>query len=195
MADTEGREWDPLPLNTAVELFRPAQFRWWISGGIALELHLGQSWRTHHDTDIGVCGEDVGRVVELLESWDFRVANDGKLQRWNAVDRRPRGNNLWCRASTNLDWQLDVTIGDGDRHRWIYRRDAAVSLPWNEAVLHSSDAVPYLAPQLQLLFKSKSIRPKDQIDAEHVIPRLDRDRLAWLAVHLPSAHPWQRILH
>lgn len=37
----------------------------------------GRSWRTHHDTDIGVCRQDLVPVAELLEDWDVRVTYDG----------------------------------------------------------------------------------------------------------------------
>ncbi len=42
--------------------------------------HLGRFWRTHHDTDIGVCRQDLVLVAELLEDWDFLVTYEGELQ-------------------------------------------------------------------------------------------------------------------
>jgi lincosamide nucleotidyltransferase A/C/D/E len=61
-------------------------------------------------------------------------------------------------------------------------------------VLHSPDGVPYLAPALQLLFKSKDVRPKDQLDAEEVIPVLDPGALALLDVRLPGDHEWRTLV-
>ena len=46
---------------------------------------------------------------------------------------------------------LDVTIGEGSDENWICRRDPSVVVPWDLAVLRSSEGVPYLAPELQLL--------------------------------------------
>lgn len=37
------------------------------------------------------------------------------------------------------------------------------------AVLRSAAGIPYLAPELQLLYKSKGLRPKDDVDAAEVI--------------------------
>ncbi len=45
-------------------------------------------------------------------------------------------------------------------------------------MLVTTDGVPYLAPELQMLFKSTAIRPKDDLDAAPVIPRLDPGRRA-----------------
>ncbi|MET0421586.1 MAG: hypothetical protein ABW073_07755 [Acidimicrobiia bacterium] len=37
---------DPLTLDEVVSVFAPASFRWWITGGQALDLHLGRTWRS-----------------------------------------------------------------------------------------------------------------------------------------------------
>jgi hypothetical protein len=58
-------------------------------------------------------------------------------------------------------------------------------------VLYTAKTVPDLAPELQLLFKSKDPSEKDELDAREVISEPDarrRDRLSRL---LPSNHPWQ----
>jgi hypothetical protein len=77
--------------------------------------------------------------------------------------------------------------------QWIYRRDPLIRRPWSLALLRRG-RLRYLAPELQLLFKSKHVRPKDQIDAEVVIPELEPDRLAFLRAALPDDHRWQRLL-
>ncbi|MCP4222887.1 MAG: hypothetical protein GY773_06050 [Actinomycetia bacterium] len=59
------------------------------------------------------------------------------------------------------------------------------------AVLATGDNIPYLAPELQVLFKS--IRPKNDVDANAVIPRLEPERRIWLCDQLPSDHRWQRL--
>jgi lincosamide nucleotidyltransferase A/C/D/E len=54
--------------------------------------------------------------------------------------------------------------------------------------------VPYLAPDLQLLFKSKDLRPKDGVDAAEVIPSLGGGGLALLRAQLPPDHPWNPLV-
>ena len=46
-------------------------------------------------------------------------------------------------------------------------------------------------PQVQLLFKSRHLRPKDDRDAGEVIPALDDGAREWLAGRLPAEHPWR----
>ena len=86
---------------------------------------------------------------------------------------------------------LDVTIGEGNDDVWIYRRDPSVCVRWDDAVLRSEGAIPYLAPELQLLCKSKNVRPKDDVDAAEVIPALSEARRLRLRQLLPDDHPWQ----
>ena len=58
MADGSLGTWQPLALGEVVRLFMEFTARWWISGGHALELHLGRSWREHEDSDVGVLRQD-----------------------------------------------------------------------------------------------------------------------------------------
>lgn len=83
-----------------------------------------------------------------------------------------------------------MTVGAGTDEEWIYRREPSLRRPWDEAVLSSRSGVPYLAPELQLLFKSKDVRPKDQLDAEVVVPTLSESQRALLESWLPPDHPW-----
>jgi hypothetical protein len=196
MAAPEFGPWRPLSVESVVETFTPAPFRWWISGGYALELHLQRSWRRHEDTDVGVVRSDLSDLYELLGDWSVQVAAAGQLRPWRGeplgVDQHQ--NNLWCRRTAEGPWVLDITIGEGSDETWIYRRDRSVQVPWDVAVLRSADGIPYLAPELQLLYKSKGVRPKDDLDAAEVIPTLDARRRGFLASVLAPGHAWHRLL-
>jgi hypothetical protein len=188
--------WDPLSVTDTVERFGPAKFRWWISGGRALELHVGRSWRDHDDTDVGVPRRDVAGVRMVLDGWDIHVAAAGRLDPWRGQELRPdlHQNNLWCRRHPTGPWCLDVTIAEGDSEAWVYRRDPRIRIQWGQAVLRTTGGVPYLAPELQLLFKSKDPRPKDDVDARQVIPELGGRQRRRLARLLPENHRWQQLL-
>ena len=101
---------------------------------------------------------------------------------------------MWCRLNADGPWVLDVTISEGSDDNWIYRRDPTIHVPWDMAVLRTAEGIPYLAPELQLLYKSKGMRSKDDIDAAEVIPSLDARRRELLSRLLDSNHPWQRRL-
>jgi hypothetical protein len=88
----------------------------------------------------------------------------------------------------------DIAVGDGDDSGWVYRRDPGIRRPWDEVLLRTPSGVPYLAPEIQLLFKSKGLRAKDNRDAEMVIPVMSKDRRNWLCERLPPNHAWRNLL-
>jgi hypothetical protein len=195
-AASELGEWRAMPLDEAKALLAGLPVDWWISGGHALELYVGASWRDHDDLDVSLLRADAGALTAHLPGWEVHVAADGRLRLWDGapllVSRNE--NNLWCRPGPGEPWALDVTIGDGDGDEWIFRRDHRVRFPWPEAVLAAPDGTRYLAPELQLLFKSRALRPKDDEDAARVIPLLGADRRRRLGGLLPATHPWQERL-
>jgi len=161
-----------------------------------LELHFGRSWRPHDDTDVSFLRADAPAVLELLVGWDIQVAAAGVLSPWSGrpLDALMHENNLWARPSPDSPWALDMTISDGDNDRWIYRRNRAITRAWDQAVLREPvGKVPYLAPELQLLFKSVNVRAKDQVDADEVIPNLPPDRASLLFDALPNGHEWRQL--
>lgn len=174
-------------------LFADAPIRWWISGGYALESHVGRSWRLHRDIDVGVVRSDAPLVARVLAGWDLRVAASGALSRWEGRELVDGENNIWARRHPDSPWQIDLTICDGTATHWVYRRDPTFQLPWIDAVLTTAHGVPYLAPELQLLFKSKDPRPKDNADVQVVIPLLGPRALALLDVRL-RGHPWRSLV-
>ena len=188
--------WNPLDLTEIVRLFEACPARWWVSGGVALELHLGRSWRAHQDSDVSILRSDTSVLRDVLVGWDIEVAASGELTPWDGSmpSVLANQNNMWCREAEDQPWCLDVTISDGDQDCWIYRRDRDLRVPWEEALLRSERGIPYLAPDLQLLFKSKNNRPKDDHDAAEVIPLLDPARQLRLRDLLPPDHPWQVLI-
>jgi hypothetical protein len=196
MSAPELGPWEPLGLDCVVETFSSAPFRWWVSGGHALDLHLGRTWREHEDTDVGVVRSDVPELSALVSHWDVYVAAAGQLTPWRGEPLKSarQQNNLWCRLTGDGPWVLDVGIGEGSDDCWIYRRDLSVQVPWAMAVLRTAEGIPYLAPELQLLYKSKGLRRKDDVDAAEVIPSLDARQRSLLSRSLAPSHPWQRLL-
>ena len=78
---------------------------------------------------------------------------------------------------------------DGD---WVFRRDARVRRPLGACVWRK-DGIPYFAPELQLLFKSKGPRPRDEVDFEAALPLLHDVQRRWLlgAISLTDPdNPW-----
>ena len=188
--------WAPLSIDAVASVFATASFTWFVAGGHALELAVGRSWREHADVDVGVRRDQLIAVhAHLSRDWDLHVAAAGELTQWRGgsltADRHQ--NNIWARSGPGEPWRFDVIVGAGTDAAWRSRRDPSIEVPWPVAVRRDRD-VPYLAPHLQLLMKSKDVRPKDDLDARVVIPQLGEHARTWLAQHLDAAHTWQGLL-
>lgn len=72
------------------------------------------------------------------------------------------------------------------------RRAPHIRRPLSSIVRRSSSGAPYLAPEIQLLYKTRSARSRDQHDFDAVIPSLDEAACLWLRSALLRADPGHR---
>ena len=195
MADSLG-EWEPLSVAEVAGLLAGVQAPWWIAGGWAIDLFVGEPGRAHGDIDVLVLRRDLGRVQEHLRGWDLHAADPpGVLRPWRNGEQLPATvHDIWCRPSAASPWALQLMVDDTDGDDWVYRRDARVRRPVSTLAgpASTSDRL-VLAPEVQLLYKSARPRPKDVDDRRRCLPVLDPDRRAWLRNALTlvdPAHAW-----
>lgn len=167
---------------------------WWVAGGWALDLFVG-SGREHDDVDIVVLRDDQHLIREQLPGWDVQIAHDGRLEPWPLGDRveLPR-NGFWARPDPNEPWRLQFLLEQHEGNVWCYRRDPSIRLPLEQIGLNSDSGVPYLRPELVLLYKSRLDRDRDTVDFERTLPRLDEWARRRLASWLPPDHEWRGAL-
>lgn len=163
---------------------------WWIAGGWALDLFLGNQSRPHKDLDIGVLRRDVLEVLSALSSWEFFEAKGGVLTRLHAGET-PRADvhSLWCRPVDTTLWTLQLMLDECEDERWVFRRQPQIQRSLATTVRRSSEGMPYLAPEIQLLYKTRAVRAQDQADFDRVAPRLDAAARAWLQDALARTDP------
>jgi hypothetical protein len=75
---------------------------------------------------------------------------------------------------------------------WICRQDASIRFPYDEIIQRTHDGIPYLTPELVLLFKAKHARQKDQADFDATLPRLTAAQRRTLGEFLTRVHPGHR---
>src|SRR5262249_28179296 len=102
-------------------------------------------------------------------------------------------HQTWLRDPATDNYLLDVFREPHDGDTWIYRRDERIRLPYSQIIHHTQDSIPYLAPELVLLFKAKLDRQKDQADFDKTVPHMaqaQRDTLAELLARAHPGHHW-----
>lgn len=157
--------------------------RWGIAGGWALDLFLGRETRPHHDVDVAVLRRDLTALRGALPRWTWTRAVRGRpgerrdLAAGELVE--PPDHEVYA-TSPDGATRLEILLNDAAGDVWVYRRDPRVTLALRQTFLRSAGGVPYLAPEIVLLFKSKRPRPIDRADRDLVLPHLGARRRAWL---------------
>lgn len=190
------KPWNPLTVEQATVEFASATFPWWIAGGHAIELALGKSIRSHSDLDVLVLRQDHVQARELLYDWDCWVADPpGVLRPW------PLGQSLdgavhdvWCRKTSNDDWRFQVMLDESVDGGWQSRRDERVTASIDDITWKAESGVSFLAPHVQLFYKAKNTREKDQADFDAVIDAEVEMDCGWLRNAISQTygpqHPW-----
>lgn len=128
----------------------------------------------------------------MLVGFDWDVAGGGRLWPYTEVCDHAGLHQTWCRDPSTGRYHLDVFREPHDGDQWVCRRDLSITLPYRE-LIGFRDGIPYLIPEVALLFKAHRAAPKDEIDFRRVAPRLaDEARIRlidWLTRLYPD-HSW-----
>jgi hypothetical protein len=189
----DGPPWDAWRPPEVAERLRGVDVPWCVAAGWALDLFRGATTREHEDLEIAVPSGGFGQVRAALAEFDVEVIGSGR--RW-PLDS-PAFNVMtqtWVREPGGGVYRLDIFREPHDGDTWICRRDPSIRLPYDQIIVTSPDGIPYLVPEIVLLFKARHARPKDDADFAGALPLLDPARRAWLVAALTRAHPGHRWL-
>ncbi|ABW14995.1 hypothetical protein Franean1_5644 [Parafrankia sp. EAN1pec] len=195
-ADSPLGHWEPASLTETASIFAAFPAPWWIAGGYAIELAVGHQFRGHSDIDVAVLRRDQLAVQRVLAGWEWWAADPpGTLRRWEPGETLPSGiHDIWCRQTPDGPWRIQVMLEEAAGTDWVSRRDPRIRRPVSALGNAGPTGIPYIAPEVQLLYKSQASRPKDETDFAAVLPLLATDRRRWLSDALAATHPWQRRL-
>jgi hypothetical protein len=166
---------------------------WYVAAGWALDLFRGEQTRGHHDIEIGVPAGRFAEIRERLAEFTFDAVDTGRIWESASPQVLSATRQTWLREPATGRYLLDVFREPHDGERWICRRDETIRLPYAEIIRHTPDRIPYLTPELVLLFKAKAVRPKDQADFDGALPLLthtQRETLSGLLTRVHPGHAW-----
>jgi hypothetical protein len=176
--------WRPLSLDEVKNLFVEANFSFWISGGWALDLFLGRQTRPHEDLDISINRRDQSLLRNYLKTWDLQIVdppNSKILRPWQVAEYFDHPfYNVWARKKISEPWNIQFMLCDFDGFEWIYRRNSKIRGPVTEFSWTTPEGLQVLSPVIQLLYKSRSPREKDEVDLQNCLPQLNSNQRARL---------------
>jgi len=196
--ETQWGTWDHIPVDEVASAMAGFGRPWWVAGGFAIEAFLGHPIRDHGDIDIGLLRLDHMAVHEHLAGWELQCADPpGTLRRWQHGERLGAAiHDIWARRDANDSWRFQLMLDESAGDEWVCRRDPRIHRPL-ATLTFEIDGVQYLAPEVQLFYKARGLRPKDSLDFEAALPLLSKSQSRWLRESLRlvhATHPWLTLL-
>ena len=202
-SDTSSFNVVPLEPEKIQSLFSVAPFQWWITGGWALDLFIGQKSRTHFDIDVAVARKDQTAAREYLNGWDFQYALPGTsnpvvFEPWKAgeiLEFKIHGS--WAREDLDSPWRFEFLLHEIDEGIWSFRYYREVQHPLDQIGNQSPNGIPYLRPEIALLYKAARMREVDDEDFRRVLPHLHTDQREQLSrdlLRFKQQHAWLDLL-
>jgi hypothetical protein len=168
-----------------------------VAAGWALDLHRGSRTRDHGDIEIAIPAAGFPEVRRRFPGHVFDAVGGGRVWEDPTPEALAAVHQTWLRDPATGDYLLDVFREPHDGDTWICRRDTRIRLPYTDVIRRTPDGIPYLAPELVLLFKAEHTRPKDQADFAATAPLLtpaQRATLSGLLALTHPDHPWTAAL-
>jgi len=177
---------------------------WWVAGGWAIELHAaaahGGRIRPHADLEISILRRDQHALFDHLRGWQLcAVVRSGVLEDWDGQLLPSAVHQLWARRGPPLPPHpdrfvtdptfLEVLLEEADDDLWRFRRQRSIARRLTELGAVTARGMPFIRPEVCLLYKAKHLRFKDQRDFDASAPTLDATARAWLTTALEHAHP------
>jgi hypothetical protein len=178
----------------------------YFAGGWAIDLHLGRVTREHHDIDALVMRRDHLLLHKALKQFSLKkiiphpdgMPNRGMIVEWPPGERLELPvHQVNAYRAGESEPAFQVFLAESSDGEWIFRRNANIRMAISKMGFHPLWGLPYLAPEIVLLFKAKHLEARDRVDFDHAIPALSADARRWLRDAIEKTHPgheWLKVL-
>jgi Aminoglycoside-2''-adenylyltransferase len=182
------------PVLEIVRLLSDFQRPWMIAGGWAIDLFFGRVTRDHDDVDVAIYRADQQAIRRHLPGWEFDRIVEGRREPWRVGEwLEPPVHEVHAYPADGEPREMEILLNETLGAKWVFRRDVRITRPLSQVRRLTRSRVPFLAPEIVLLYKAKDPKPKDRADFEAVRPRLRSTHRRWLREALETAypsHPW-----
>ena len=167
---------------------------WFVCGGWAIDLWVGRVTREHADLEVGVARRDQGALRDHMAGWTLSKAvqrpEGGAWVPWTEGEwlELPIHQVQACREGAEPP-EFEFFLNEVEDGVWHWRRNPALTVPAGEVSITGAAGIPFVAPQIQLLYKATGHRPKDEHDFATALPLLRGEQRAWLRAALERYHP------
>jgi len=184
------------PVMDLARTMRAYPHDWFVSGGWAIDLFVGRVTRDHEDVEVGAYLPHQAALRGHLARWELTRIRHDAWQPW-AVDDPIELPEFQAQARSDrlTPRQFDIFFNPLVGDDWVSRRHPNLRVPTGQVAARSvagreaPSGIPFLVPEIQLLYKAKHHRPKDEADFDVAEPGLDDPQRQWLRQALEAHHP------
>ena len=179
------------PVVEVAALFSNLRCPWFIAGGWAIDIFLREVTRIHDDVDVAILRRDQRTVRTFLGDWTLvEKFVEGRTEPWRDGEWLALPiHEIHARRSAGAPQEIELLLNETANDRWVFRRDARITRPLSKIALRFRSGVPFLGPEIVLLYKAKDPKTKDVADFNHALPRLGPEHRRWLHRALETCHP------
>ena len=182
------------PIEAATTGMRAFPRPWWVAGGWAIDLFLDAVTRPHADIEIGIVRADQRLLHAYLRGWTLSkpalVGRTNAIVAWLAEDWLDfPAHQVFAEQAGAPPAAIDFFLDDIADGMWRYRPNPAIVRPATDLVMRSARGIPIIAPEIQLAYKARLLRPKDAHDFACTLPKLSVAQRRWLAQTIRTLNP------
>lgn len=210
-------------VNQANKTLSNQQFEYAFCGGYAIDLFLNYESRKHGDIDIFAYWKDRDKIILYMQSLGFEayeMLGGGKAHHITDINVQMKiKRNIFCckkdcelvklsKTNENDIYNIDFfhigqsklnfiefLFNDKTDTELLYARNHAVKRKLEDAILFNNE-IPYLAPEICLLYKSTDTeREGYQQDYDLAIRKMNKEQIEWLSKTInflyPEGHKWK----
>lgn len=186
--------WQPYHPDHIASILAEVEFPYWLAGGYALEYFVGAPYRNHADLDIVIRRTDQIAFQLALPDYHFYAADPpGTLRPWHDDEYLGTSiHDVWVKAEAGEPFVFQIMFLETAGDMWLFRRDPRIRGPLSDYGWQTQEGMMVINPQIQLLYKAKQLREKDEIDFQACLPTLTGEQKQWLKSALQQVHPTHR---
>jgi hypothetical protein len=192
------------PLLELAGILSVLNMPWYIAGGWAIDLYLHKCRRKHKDIDIAVFREDQLIIQRYFLDQGWRlwkyVGDTEALEPWLPDEKLELPNRgVFVERPHAEIVHIDILLSEKHGKQWWYHRDGRITYPIKTLGMRSDLGIPYLSPEIVLLFKARHLsidepnyilhRQADENDFQAIHKLLSAKRRAWLRKAIEILYP------
>ncbi|MHA1966731.1 MAG: nucleotidyltransferase domain-containing protein [Candidatus Hodarchaeales archaeon] len=171
---------------------------WYIAGGWAIDLYLGKVTRMHKDIEIVIFRQDQRELYEYLNDWILYKVIPGQYKRerwlrneWLSLPIHEIHATSHSKEKSKINFE--ILLNESDHRYWYFRRNQQVKRHLYKIGKIGYQGIPYLSPEIVLLYKAKEPTIYDFKDFIQTMDLLTIEERTWLSKAIGYcylSHPW-----